>query len=61
MVASSAAAPAGAAGEYEQETKLNKLFTDLRTGFQKLEGLKDPNKQASLLKDLTSKMQEAKT
>lgn len=61
MVASSAA-PAVQAGptQYEQETKLEKLFGDLRAGFQKMQGISDPNKQSNLLKDLTNKMQEAK-
>lgn len=45
---------------YEQEGKLNKLFGELQAGFKKLEGIPDPNKQTSVLKDLTSKMQEAK-
>lgn len=67
MVASSAApaVQAGAGGQagpsqYEQEVKLEKLFGDLRAGFQKMQGITDPNKQSNLLKDLTNKMQEAK-
>ena len=63
MVASSAtpAVPAGKQEtQYEQETKLEKLFSDLQAGFKKMEGIADPNKQSNLLKDLTNKMQEAK-
>ena len=45
---------------YEQEAKLDKLFNELQAGFKKMEGISDPNKQSNVLKDLTSKMQEAK-
>ena len=50
----------GGATVYEQEAKLDKLFNELQAGFKKMESITDPNKQSSLLKDLTSKMQEAK-
>ncbi|DBB15041.1 hypothetical protein WJX82_006539 [Trebouxia sp. C0006] len=55
--------PNGATGAtpYEQEVKLEKLFGELQAGFKKMEGVADPNKQANILKDLTNKMQEAKS
>ena len=46
--------------KYEQELKLETLFEELSAGFVKLQGLPDAKAQ-SLLKELTSKMQEAKT
>ncbi|KAL0024874.1 hypothetical protein WJX79_009584 [Trebouxia sp. C0005] len=56
-------APNGSTGAtpYEQEVKLEKLFGELQAGFKKMEGIADPNKQANILKDLTNKMQEAKS
>ncbi|EIE27118.1 hypothetical protein COCSUDRAFT_55142 [Coccomyxa subellipsoidea C-169] len=48
------------AGKYEQEAKLTAIYAELRDGFKKADGISDLNKQQSLLKDLTSKMQEAK-
>ena len=61
MVGTPSAANASAgATPYEQETKLEKLFSELQAGFKKMEGIADPNKQANILKDLTNKMQEAK-
>ena len=55
-----AKAQAESSSPYEQEAKLDKLFNELQTGFKKMEGVSDPNKQTNLLKDLTNKMQEAK-
>ena len=46
--------------KYEQELQLDTLFEELRDGFAKLGSLPDAKAQ-SLLKDLTTKMQEAKT
>jgi SNARE protein len=46
---------------YEQETRLEQLFSEMKAGFKKLDGVADINKQNNLLKDLTNKMQEAKT
>lgn len=46
--------------EYEQETKLKKIFLELKDGFKKLDSIPDAAKQQSLLKDLTAKMQEGK-
>lgn len=60
MVGTPLAAKAESSNVYEQEGKLNKLFSELQAGFKKLEGIPDPNKQTNFLKDLTSKMQEAK-
>ena len=48
------------AGKYEQEAKLTAIYAELQDGFKKADGISDLNKQQSLLKDLTSKMQEAK-
>ncbi|KAK9915749.1 hypothetical protein WJX75_003579 [Coccomyxa subellipsoidea] len=48
------------AGNYEQEAKLTSIYGELRDGFKKVDGISDINRQQSLLKDLTSKMQEAK-
>ena len=50
----------GAALKYEQEKKLETLYEELSAGFAKLGTLNDAKAQ-SLLKDLTTKMQEAKT
>ena len=50
----------GAAMKYEQEKKLESLYEELSAGFAKLGALNDAKAQ-SLLKDLTTKMQEAKT
>lgn len=64
MVGTPSAAKAQATAEsnspYEQEAKLDKLFSELQAGFKKMEGISDPNKQSNALKDLTNKMQEAK-
>lgn len=60
MVGTPTSAKAESSNIYEQEGKLNKLFSELQAGFKKLEGIPDPNKQTNVLKDLTSKMQEAK-
>ena len=61
MVGTPSAADASAgATPYEQELKLEKLFSELQAGFKKMEGVADPNKQSNILKDLTNKMQEAK-
>ena len=64
MVGTPSAAKAQATTEsnspYEQEAKLDKLFSELQAGFKKMEGISDPNKQSNTLKDLTNKMQEAK-
>ena len=60
MVATPLVTTASASTAYEQEAKLDKLFSELQAGFKKMEGMADPNKQANILKDLTSKMQEAK-
>ena len=46
---------------FEQEGQLEALFAELKGGFQKLETLNSTSKQQALLKDLKSKMQEAKT
>lgn len=56
-----AGAASSEAVPYEQEAKLEKLFRELATGFKKLDGVMDANKQNNQLKDLTNKMQEAKT
>ena len=50
-----------AESNYEQEAKLEKLFRELGAGFKKLDSSADATKQASQLKELTNKMQEAKT
>lgn len=50
-----------AESSYEQEAKLEKLFRELGAGFKKLDSSADAIKQASQLKELTTKMQEAKT
>ncbi|KAK9814311.1 hypothetical protein WJX72_003799 [[Myrmecia] bisecta] len=47
--------------KYEQEKQLDAVYADLKAGFKKLDTLTDTNKQNALLKDLTNKMQEAKT
>ena len=45
---------------YEQEVRLNNLFDSLSEGFRKMDKLSESKRQASL-KDMTAKMQEAKT
>jgi hypothetical protein len=47
-------------GKYEQESKLAVIFAELRDGFKNVDGISDINKQQSLLRDLTNRMQEAK-
>lgn len=47
-------------GKYEQETKLAAIFSELKDGFKKVDGISDTNKQQTLLRDLTNKMQDAK-
>jgi hypothetical protein len=47
-------------GKYDQETKLAAIYTELRAGFKKADGISDLTKQHSLLHELTDKMQDAK-
>lgn len=46
--------------EYEEETKLKAIFSELKDGFRKLETLSSARQQSSV-KDLVAKMQDAKT
>jgi len=47
-------------GQFEQEPKLQVIFTELKDGFRTLSTLPAARQQADL-KNLTAKMQEAKT
>ena len=50
-----------AAEKYEQEVKIAKIFSELKDGFKKVDATSDPNKQQTILKDLTARMQDVKT
>ena len=47
-------------GKYDQEAKLSAIFSELRDGFKKADGISDTSRQQALLRDLTDKMQDAK-
>ena len=44
----------------EIDGQLNDLFRALASGFQKLDKIKDPNRQSKQLEELTGKMRECK-
>jgi hypothetical protein len=46
---------------YDQEISVAELFKSIAAGFKRIENLKDASKIQEEVKELTSKMQEAKT
>ena len=50
-----------ASEKYDQEKNVFKIFSELKNGFQKVDATSDINKQQTLLRDLTARMQDVKT
>lgn len=47
--------------ETEQEDKLHDLYAEIDVLFRKVDGTKDEQKRAGLLKEITNKLKDAKT
>ena len=50
-----------ASEKYEQEVKVARIFIGLKDGFKKVDATSDTDKQQTILKDLTARMQDVKT
>lgn len=47
--------------KYDQEVKVANIFSELKDGFKKVDATSDTNKQQTILRDLTARMQDVKT
>lgn len=45
----------------EQEEKLEAIFAELEAAFKKLDRTRDDGKRATMLRDITTQLREAKT